>query len=94
MGWSNYIPLGTPAAGFNGDLTTICRNSEACNVYVRGYDNALWQIGYYEGHWHGWIRHEDNFRLDSSPVAGSLNSDNEHVFVIHDNQLYQKWWTA
>jgi Repeat of unknown function (DUF346) len=100
--WSDWIALGKPpkpTGGFIGGLATVSRSPEFCNVYVRGQDNALWQLPYADGV--GWLPWEklgtppDGVVLNSDPVADSMAPDQEHVFVQGSNgELYQKWWLA
>ena len=91
-GWRGWFPLGAPAPGFAGRPATVSRNPQVCNVYVRGKDNALWQLAWYNGRWNGWGRHADGV-LASPPAAGSMNSNHEHVFVRGtDGQVWVKWW--
>ena len=94
-GWSGWFNLGMPPGGFNGGPATISRNHDVCNVYVRGNDNALWQLAYYGGQWHGWGRHNDGGVLASRPALGSMGPNHEHVFVKGtDGQVWQKYWQA
>ena len=91
-GWRGWFPLGAPAPGFVGRPATVSRNPQVCNVYVRGKDNALWQLAWYNGRWNGWGRHADGV-LASPPAVGSMNSNHEHVFVRGtDGQVWVKWW--
>ena len=95
VGWSGWGSLGAPDVGYVGDPVTICRNPLVCNVYVRGADNALWQQGFWDGFWHGWVRHNDGAVLTSAPAAASMGPDHEMVFAIGiDGQVWSKWWTA
>src|SRR5262245_57006101 len=95
MGWSGWIPLGAPPVGFVGAPSTVARNPGACNLYVCGGDNALWQRGWWDNQWHDWARHDDGGVLASEPAPGSLGPDHEHVFVRGtDDQVYQKWWSS
>jgi len=57
-GWSGWVPLGAPAAGFIDAPAVASRNSAVCNIYVRGGDNALWQKGWFNNAWHDWRRHD------------------------------------
>jgi hypothetical protein len=92
-GWRGWFPLGAPAPGFAGRPATVSRNPHVCNVYVRGKDNALWQLAFHNGRWHGWGRHGDGGVLASPPAAGSMNPNHEHVFVRGtDGQVWAKWW--
>ena len=94
QGWTNWVTHGAPPVGFVGRPAVVSRNPQVCNVYVRGGDNALWQLAYYDGQWHGWGRHADGV-WTSSPGVASMGSDHEHVFVRGtDGQVFQKWWTA
>jgi hypothetical protein len=65
------------------------------SVYVRGVDNALWQLDWRDGRWHGWDRHDDGMVLASSPAIGSMRPDHEIVFVAGtDGSLWRKEWTS
>jgi hypothetical protein len=44
LGWNGPADLGTPPVGIIGAPATISRNGAVDNVYVRGGDNALWQL--------------------------------------------------
>jgi hypothetical protein len=90
-GWRGWFPLGRPCA-FVGRPATVSRNPQVCNVYVRGKDNALWQLAWFNGRWNGWGGHADGV-LASPPAVGSMNSNHEHVFVRGtDGQVWVKWW--
>jgi hypothetical protein len=92
-GWRGWFPLGAPAPGFSGRPATVSRNPQVCDVYVRGRDNALWQLTWSDGHWHGWVRHRDGAVLASPPAVGSMNANHEHVFIRGtDGQVWAKWW--
>ena len=92
-GWSGWFNIGAPAGGFTGGPVTISRNSQACNVYVRGNDNALWQRPYYNNQWHDWARHNDGGTLASEPALSHRGPDHEQVLVRGtDAQVWHKWW--
>lgn len=94
MGWSAWIPMGSPAGGFLGRPATICRNPAVTNVYARGADNRLWQRAYWNGVWGAWAPHNDGGVLASAPALGSMGPEHEHVFVRGtDGQVFQKWWS-
>jgi hypothetical protein len=93
-GWSGWINLGAPAGSFQGAVTTVARSPGVCNVYARGSDNALWQKAFFSAQWFNFGRHEDGGVLSSSPAAGTMGPNHEHIFVQGtDGQLWQKWWT-
>ena len=82
------------ATGFIGLPAVVSRNPSVCNVYVRGGDNALWQLPY-DGTWHPWARHDDGAVLASEPAVNSMGPDHEQVFVRGtDNQVWQKYWSG
>jgi len=94
-GWSNWIGIGAPPGGFNGRPATLSRDSQVCNIYVRGNDNALWQRAYFNNRWYEWQRHDDGFVLASEPALGSMGPDHEHVVARGtDGQVWQKSWVA
>lgn len=94
-GWSPWVWLGAPPGNVVGAPAVVSRNAGACNVYVRGSDNALWQRAWHNGRWHDWGRHNDGGVLASSPAAGTMGQDHEHVFVRGtDGNVYQKFWTG
>jgi hypothetical protein len=100
-GWSGWIPHGRPPVGVTGSPATISRSATVANVYVRGGDNALWQLAFYDGRWNDWARPDDAGLLSptgvltSDPCVGSMGPDHEHVFAVGtDNAVWQKWWTA
>jgi hypothetical protein len=65
------------------------------SVYARGIDNALWQLDWANGRWHGWERHDDGMVLASSPAIGSTGPDHEIVFAAGtDGSLWRKEWTS
>ncbi|HEU5474258.1 MAG TPA: HEAT repeat domain-containing protein [Actinophytocola sp.] len=94
MSWSAWIPLGSPPGGVVG-RPAISSRETGTNVYVRGSDNALWQLGSANGQWHGWDRHDDGLVLASSPAVGSMGPDHEIVFAAGtDGTLWGKGWTS
>ena len=91
-GWKGWFDIGAPAGGFAGAPATVSRNTDVCNVYVRGNDDKLWQRAFFGGQWHPWARHADGV-LASVPALGSMGPDHEHVFVRGtDGNVYQKYW--
>jgi hypothetical protein len=91
--WTVWASLGAPAGGFLNAPSTISRNPQVCNVYVRGGEGALWQLAFFDGRWHSWVKHDGI--LLAEPAVGSLNPNHEHVFGQGtDGQLFQKWWTS
>ena len=95
MGWSAWIPMGSPGGGFVGRPATIARNPGVTNIYVRGADNRLWQRAYWNSVWNAWGVHNDGGVLASAPSLGSMGPDHEHVFVRGtDSQVWQKWWSG
>jgi hypothetical protein len=94
-GWSPYFDLGAPPGGFKGSPATVSRNSQVANVYVRGNDDALWQLPWFNSTWHPWARHNDGMVLASDPTAGSMGPNHEHVFVRGtDGNVHHKFWQA
>ncbi len=92
-GWRGWSPMGAPAPGFVGRPATVSRSPQVWNVYVRGKDNALWQLAFHGRRRPVWSRHDDGGVLASPPAAGSMNSNHEHVFVRGtDGQVWVKWW--
>ena len=92
-GWSGWFGLGAPPGGFFGGPVTISRNGGVCNVYVRGADNALWQLAYFDGQWHPWGRHDDGGVLADDPATSSRGAEHEQLFVRGtDAQVWHKWW--
>ncbi len=92
--WSGWVGLGGPPGGFRGAPAALSRGDGLDNVYVRGSDNALWQLAWYGNTWHGWQRHNDGGVLASAPAVSSMNGDHEQVFVRGtDGAVWQKWWT-
>jgi hypothetical protein len=95
MGWSAWIPMGTPPGGLIGRPATLYRDSQVTNVYVCGVDNALWQLACKEGRWLGWSRHDDGVPLVSAPAAGSMGPGHEILFAAGiDGALWSKWWNT
>jgi hypothetical protein len=92
-GWRGWFNLGAPPGGFVGNPNTISRNSSVANVYVRGNDNALWQLGWWDETWHPWGKHDDGGVLASDPASSSRGPDHEQLFVRGtDSQVWHKWW--
>ncbi len=92
-GWRDWSPMGAPAPGFIGRPATVSRGPQVWNVYVRGRDNALWQLAFHGRRRPIWSRHDDGGVLASPPAAGSMNPNHEHVFVRGtDGQVWAKWW--
>jgi hypothetical protein len=92
-GWRNWSPMGAPGPGFIGRAATVSRSPQVWNVYVRGRDNALWQLAFHGRRRPVWTRHDDGGVLASPPAAGSMNPNHEHVFVRGtDGQVWAKWW--
>lgn len=94
-GWGGWDSLGAPSCGITGGLCAVSRRPDAINLYARGTDDALWQLGYRGGNWHGWSRHEGGSALTSEPSASSRGPD--HELVVHrgrDAQLHLKWWES
>ncbi|MBW4718398.1 hypothetical protein [Saccharothrix obliqua] len=92
-GWSGWASLGAPSVGFTGAPATVARGNGFANVYVRGGDGAVWQLGWDGTRWANWYRH-DGFTVASPIAAGSLGPDHEHLFARGlDGKLWQRWWT-
>lgn len=95
MGWSAWVPIGSPPSGSTGRPAALSRNSRVTNIYARGGDKALWQLGFWNNRWHGWDRHEDGLMLASSPAAASPGPDHEIVFAAGaDGALRSKSWRS
>ena len=91
--WSGWFGLGGPPGGMLGPPATVSRNRDVCNVYARGADNALWQLAWANGRWHGWGRHNDGGVLASRPSVDTMGPNHEHVFVRGtDGAVWQKFW--
>ena len=93
--WSGWFALGAPPGGMIGPPGSVSRNADVCNVYARGADNALWQLSWAGGRWHGWGRHSDGAVLASRPAVDTMGPNHEHVFVRGtDGAVWHKYWTG
>lgn len=93
--WSGWVWLGGPPGGMVGPPATVSRNPAVCNVYARGADNALWQLAWFDGRWHGWGRHNDGGVMASHIAADSMGTNHEHVFVRGtDGAVWHKFWVG
>src|SRR5205823_4568496 len=93
-GWGGWVSLGAAEVGLVGDPVVACRNQNVCNVYVRGGDNALWQLARSADSW-SWRRHNDGGVLAADPAVAATGPDRETVFIVRaDGTVWSKRFTV
>ena len=93
QGWTEWTALGRPSPGFIGPPAVISREREYCNVYMRGLDNALWQLAFANNVWRDWERLDGEHILGTAPATNTRSPVRESVFFVDSAaQLWEKPW--
>jgi hypothetical protein len=94
--WSGWIsPFGAPPPGIAAGSGPAVSSWAAgrLDVFVRGADNAIWQVFFSAGRWSGWISQGQT--IVSSPAVVSQSVNQIDLFGTGtDGLIYQKVWNG
>jgi len=90
--WSAYESLG---GVIKGAPAAVLLNGDHTEVYAVGQDDALWQQTFKRASgWSGWLRHDDDGILRSSPTVVARSAASRDVlFQGSDGAVHHKRWS-